>query len=365
MDEVHLYKQIAENVRQDILNGRLKPGDHLPSIRQMTIRWGCTIGTVQHAYQELIRQGLITSRVGQGTRVAAKPPELEDDTPLRRAALINRAEAFLLEVLTSGYSSKEIEAAVQLALDRWRVFEQAPSTPLIQTLRCSGSHDLALTWVASHFNEIAPGYTLQLSFSGSLGGLIAITEGKADLAGCHLWDEESNTYNVPFVRRLLPGKRVALLTLAYRRLGLILPAGNPKGIFCLEDLARPGVGFVNRQTGSGTRVWLDAAIRKAGIRPDQIQGYTIEKVTHSDVARAVAAGQADVGLGLEASARVFGLQFTPLLSERYDLVIPAEMFDTPPIQALVTWLSSTQAKKQIAEFGGYSTSETGKIEWLG
>ena len=86
------------------------------------------------------------------------------------------------------------------------------------SLQFMGSHDPALAWLAAHFSEIAPGYHFQLGFSGSLGGLIALSENAADVAGSHLWDKETNTYNEPFVRRLLPGRRVALITFAYRRL---------------------------------------------------------------------------------------------------------------------------------------------------
>ncbi len=301
MEETFLYRQIADVVRREILQGALKPGDRLPSVRTMMTQWNCTIGTVQRAYQELVRQGLVTSRAGQGTRVVEKLPML-NEIPLRKAALIHRAEAFLLEVLTAGYTPSDVEEAVRQALDRWRVVEQEISRPASQTLRFIGSHDLAVAWLASHFSEIVPGYALQLSFTGSLGGLIALAEGKADLAGSHLWDEETDTYNIAYVRRLLPGKAVALVNLAYRRLGLILTVGNPENIHSISDLARPGLRFVNRQSGSGTRVWLDAALHKFQIDPNGIAGYGLETSTHLEVARTVAEGIADVGLGLEASA---------------------------------------------------------------
>ena len=134
-------------------------------------------------------------------------------------------------------------------------------------------------------------------------GLIALAEGKADLAGCHLWDAESDTYNIPFVHRLLPGKDVTIVTLAHRRQGLIVAPGNPHNIHDLADLTRPGIRFVNRQSGSGTRVWLDAMFSRQGIDPKKIDGYEDERMTHSDVARTVAEGSADVGLGLETAGQ--------------------------------------------------------------
>jgi molybdate-binding protein/DNA-binding transcriptional regulator YhcF (GntR family) len=363
MDEPHLYRQISETMRQEILTGRWKPGDRLPTVREMAEQWNCTIGTIQHAYQELARQGLVTSRAGQGTKVVENLPVL-NDTPLRRATLIHRAEAFLLEVLTAGYNLDEVNQAMREAMDRWRTVASQHDPQDEKTLRFSGSHDLALTWLASHFPEIAPGYTLQLSFSGSLGGLIALAEGKADLAGSHLWDEESDCYNQPFIRRLLPGKRVATITLAYRRLGLILPCGNPRNIQNLADLAQPGLRFINRQSGSGTRVWLDLALRKLDVDTSRIAGYGIEKMTHSAVAQAVAENVADVGIGLEGAAISYGLDFLFLIHDRYDLVVSETVMESAPIKALVDWLNQPSTRQVIENLGGYEAGSTGQVEWV-
>jgi molybdate-binding protein/DNA-binding transcriptional regulator YhcF (GntR family) len=364
MDEPHLYRQISETIRREILNGRWKAGDRLPSVREMAERWNCTIGTIQHAYQELSRQGLVTSRAGQGTKVVESLPVL-NDTPLRRAMLIHRAEAFLLEVLTGGYRLEEVDQAIRQAMDRWRMVESQAEPRAEHVLRFSGSHDLALTWLASHFPEIAPGYSLELSFSGSLGGLIALAEGSADLAGSHLWDEESGLYNVPFIRRLLPGKRVALITLANRRLGLILPPGNPANIQSLADLAQPGLRFVNRQPGSGTRVWLDIALRRQGLETARIAGYATEKMTHSAVAQAVAENEAHAGIGLEGAALSYGLDFLFLTHDRYDLVAPQAVMETPPVAALVAWLKQPSTRQIIEDLGGYEAGSTGQVEWVG
>ena len=363
MEEIYLYQQIVASIRQDIFNGNLNSGDRLPSMREMTSQWDCTVGTVQRAYKELARQGLVISRAGKGTKVVEKLP-YEDQIPLRRVALIHRAESFLLEVLTLGYTSPEIEDALRQALDRWRILTKEASFPPSQTLRFAGSHDLVVTWLASYFTEISPGFNLKLQFSGSLGGLIALREGKAELAGCHLWDEEGDTYNLPFVRRLFPGRRMALVTLAHRRIGLILPKRNPMQLEGLDDLIRPGLRFANRQEGSGSRVWLDANLHKAGISTDQIQGYKNEKVTHLEVALAVAEAEIDVGLGLEAAAQSFGLDFIPLNLERYDLVIQAQSIELPPVRKLMDWLTSPEAKVVITKFGGYETQETGQLVWV-
>ena len=350
MDSTHIYQQITESIRQDILSGVLKPGSRLPPIRKMTEQWQCNTGTILRAYQELARLGLVVSHVGQGTKVADQLPE-QIQTPLRRARLFNRTESFLLETMTAGYSTDEIEQSFRVALDRWKVFSSEPEQAAPNVLRFIGSHDPALALIAAHFHEAEQAFTLQLSFSGSLGGLIALAEKKADLAGCHLWDENTDTYNEPYVRKLLPGQKVALLTLAHRRVGLIVSQGNPLRVRNLLALTKPGITFLNRQQGSGTRVWLDAHLRLAGIDPVTISGYSNEKMTHSEVARAISMGQADVGLGVETVALSYDLDFILLATERYDLVIPAEKWELEAVQAIRKWLESAEAKIAISNLG--------------
>ncbi len=356
-----LYQQIADSIRREIQEGRLRPGDRLPPVRETARRWRCTVGTVQRAYQELARQGLVVGRRGQGTRVAG---EATVPTPLRRAALIHQAEAFLLRAIAEGYTPDEVEQALQLALDHWRALARETPAPESRTLRFVGSHDLAIARIATRFSDIAPSHTLRLTFTGSLGGLIALAQGAADIAGCHLWDAETDTYNVPFVRRVLPGRRVALLTLAHRRVGLIVTPGNPMGLSGLSDLARPGLRFVHRPPGTGTRVWLDAQLRRLGLEGPLPCPAVTEVATHTELALLIADGRADAGLGIEAAARACGLDFVPLTRQRYDLVVPAENWESPPIAALAEWLTTPPARALIADLGGYETEETGKVTWV-
>jgi putative molybdopterin biosynthesis protein len=132
----------------------------------------------------------------------------------------------------------------------------------------------------------------------------------------------------------------------------------------LEDLLRPDLRFINRQQGSGTRVWLDAALRQGGLPVEKIHGYGDERMTHSEVAAAVAAHQADVGIGLEEAAQAYGLDFIFLVQERYDLVIPSEKMKLPSASRLVSWLASAEAKKAISDFGGYDAEQTGNLLWV-
>lgn len=365
MEESVLYQQIAESIRQDILSGRYKPGERLPPVRQLCAAWNCTPGTIQRAYKALAQEGLLVSRPGRGTQVAGAVPQskVQGQESLRRANLVHRMEAMLLEALTAGYALEDIQQAMDLAMDRWRTVSAEHAPPPQDTIRFSGSHDMVVNALAQAvFGKHFPGVRLETSFSGSLGGLIALAEGKADLAGCHLWDAQSDTYNIPFVQRLLPGKAVVIVTLAHRRQGLLVAPGNPLGLRGLDDLTRPAVRFVNRQSGSGTRVWLDAMLAREGIDPRRITGYADERLTHSDVARAVAEGQADVGLGLETAGRAYGLDFVFLTRERYDLVMFAETASQPALEQLRAWLASDAGKQFVAAYPGYDNQETGAVQ---
>lgn len=365
MEDTFLYKQIAESIRKDILTGRYKPGDRLPSVRRLCEVWNCTPGTIQRAYNELAREGLLVSRAGRGTQIAGIVPQskMQGQETIRRASLVNRMETALLEALTAGYQLSEIQQAMDLAMDRWRTLSVERTAPAAASLRFAGSHDMLVNELAHHFfGRVAQETRLQVTYVGSLGGLIALAEGKADLAGCHLWDEESNTYNIPFVHRLLPGKEVTVVTLAHRRQGLIVAPGNPLQIKELADLTRPGIRFVNRQSGSGTRVWLDAMLARDRVDPRSIHGYEDERLTHSDVARTVAEGSADVGLGLENAGNAFGLGFVFLNRERYDLIMQSETAQLPAVQDLIAWLAAEEGKQFVARHTGYESQETGQFQ---
>ena len=374
--ESFLYLEIAESIRRRIASGELKPGDRLPSVREMARRWHCTPGTVSRAYAELAREGLVVGHRGGGTRVA--PNLLQPERPAWRwANLVNRAERFLLEALGSGYSPEETRIALDVALARWEEVAGAGKrkakvearkagdealSPL--AIRFIGSHDLLVEQLAQMLRRRSPQVRLEIEYAGSLGGLIALARGEAHLAGVHLWDEATDTYNAPYVRRIFPGRRMILLTLAHRRLGLIVARDNPHRIQGLRDLIRSDVVFINRQRGSGTRVWLDAQLKSLGIDPAGIRGYENEEITHLGLARAVAEGRADVGLGIEAAALAYGLGFIPLTLERYDLVVPCEVWSIPACQALVEAVRSPEFCSAVEALGGYETREIGKERWI-
>ena len=224
-----------------------------------------------------------------------------------------------------------------------------------------GSHDIALELLASQTNQASQDAVLVPLPVGSLDGLIALRQGLGQVAGCHLFDEVSGEFNRDYVRHLFPGRQMLLFTLTHREQGLLVASGNPKEILTIDDLARPDVTIVNRQPGSGTRLWLDRALAEEGISAADVQGYELVADTHLSAGQAITRGDADVGLGLLAAARHLDLDFIPLFEERYDLVLPAESAADPLFQPLLNHMQSASFRQSIRQLGGYDTQQTGDI----
>lgn len=364
----HLYQEIAESLRQQIASGDLPPGARLPSVRETARQWRCTPGTVSRAYRQLAEEGLIDGHRGGGTRVisnilAEHPPQL------RWAELVNRAEQYLLEALAAGHDASESQAALSIAVSRWRALQETGPAEAAHPasgapMRFAGSHDLAVELLIQSLQEVAPEAAPLAMFVGSLGGLMAMARDEADIAGVHLWDATTGAYNLPYVRRLLPGRRLALVTLVHRALGLIVPPGNPQGLEGLADLTREGVRWVNRQSGSGTRVWLDDQLVATGIKPEQIAGYEQVETTHLAVAQAVKSGQATAGLGIQAAAAAYGLHFIPLTEENYQLVVPETLWESAAWQAALSTIRSDSFQAAVAEMKGYNVAAAGQVIWI-
>lgn len=368
-----IFTQIADHLRQMVATGRLQPGERLPTVRQLAESLAISPGTVVKAYRQLERDGVIQSRRGGGTAVVGKASDPQLLT-LRQTRLSNMMSNGILEALSQGYSLEEIEAAFSIHLDRWREERrdsgQARQRPPkgIETgkvLVIVASHDLALNMLVRRLRQKNPEIKIDVTYAGSLGGLIALQEGRADLAGIHLLDAETGEYNYPYVKHLLPGREMAIVHLAYRIQGLMFAAGNPKQIKSIEDLRRPDVTLVNRQNGSGTRILLDQELRQLGITPSEIKGYTDEVDTHLAVARGIAQGEAHVGLGIEAAARACHIDFLPLYRERYDLVIPIENYKNKKLAPLLKVIASKDFRKAVTEAGGYDTSQSGTTTFVG
>ncbi len=239
-----------------------------------------------------------------------------------------------------------------------------PRETLADVLLVVGSHDATLDLLADRLmaQRDTQRHPVRLvsNHVGSLGGLTALKEGMALMAGAHLFDPESGDFNFPFITRYTPDLDLLVVNLAIRHQGLITAPGNPKGLQGVADLARGDVRFVNRQRGAGTRILLDHHLKLAGVKPSAVNGYGKEEHTHTAVALNVAMGEADCGLGVMAAARALALDFVPLARERYDLLIPAAHAEDPRVQALLALLEDDETQRAIVAQGGYETALTGQ-----
>jgi len=236
-----------------------------------------------------------------------------------------------------------------------------PLSLIKNTIVAVGSHDNTLDIIADQIKAGHSSLTLSSSHVGSMGGLMAIKKGVCHLAGSHLLDIYDGSYNISYIKKYLPNRKVKLINLVFRDQGLIVSPGNPKTIKGIEDLDRNDITFINRQAGSGTRILLDYKLNQLGMEPEKISGYDNEEFTHMSVAVAVLSGSVDVGLGIFAAAKALNLDFIPVVTEQYDLIIPEEYFEWENIQILLKTISTKEFKDRVEALGGYSTEKTGEI----
>jgi putative molybdopterin biosynthesis protein len=229
------------------------------------------------------------------------------------------------------------------------------------TILAIGSHDISLDLLASRIRQVDPSLSLASANVGSMGGIMAVKQGQAHVAGTHLLDPETGDFNVPYILEHFSPAEVLLVHLGWREQGLMVLPGNPKGISGIEDLARPGVRFVNRQKGSGTRLLLDYELERKGMDPGSLTGYEREMFTHTAVAAAVAGGSADAALGVLAAAKALGLEFVPVARERYDLLVLESFSRTRGYEALLAVLRDPGYRSEVEALGGYDLSESGKL----
>lgn len=275
-----------------------------------------------------------------------------------RHHLLVLQEAGLVELIEIRKSKRVTEKyyhakAPAFLIEQW-VFP-ATDKPLVIF---SGSHDLALRGL---MELTAPHLQLIILPVGSLNGLIHLRQGICQISGTHIYDPQSGEYNLPTLMQLFPDRSIQVITLAQRVQGLIITAGNPKGIHQFADIARADIRFINRNEGSGTRLWLDHALAQLGIPPNNIIGYEQQLATHERTAQYVRSGKADVALGLQAAAFRYGLDFIPLFVERYDLVFPAQQ--QAALSPLLECLSSKPFRQYLNSLPGYDYSHSGEQKY--
>jgi len=223
-----------------------------------------------------------------------------------------------------------------------------------EVLLAAGSDDPALAILHGIYGAQEGTAPLFMATVGSGAGLDSLRRGVTDFATAHLLEPAR------LARDLLPSATV-VVELFYRELGWVVPQGNPKGIASVRDLARAKLRFINRQSGSGTRVYLDQQLACGRLSGKKIPGYDETVSTHLEVGLRVLSGRCDVGLATRTTAHLLGLDFVPLVRERFDMVVPKDRFFTAGIQRLLGVVGSREFRDRVSALGGYDVTESGRI----
>lgn len=307
---------------------------------------------------DLIKKGELPSyRVGKQMRV--------DHSDLERYKQNSRSSGAYTPPLPSS-GGQEIPLA-QPSVPFAAPYQAFPSPPP-HTLKSSGvnvvitGQDMSLDILATHLERTLPSTRPLRSYAGSLDSLIAMYQGESDIVSTHLLDGDTGEYNLPYIRRLLTGLSYIVVHLLTRSAGFYVQKGNPKGIRGWSDLQQSGLTLINRERGSGARVLLDEQLRLHGIPSSRLDGYTNEENSHLAVAGMVARGGADVGIGTEKAARIVdGIDFIPLIKERYDLVMVKKPENELWIGAVLDILRSEAFRSELRSIHSYDLSETGTV----
>ena len=218
--------------------------------------------------------------------------------------------------------------------------------------------DVVLDILANYLQQ--EGLSAGRTYLSSFEGLLALYQDKVDVAACHLYD--GSGYNAGFVRSLIPGIPAVLVNVSYRSVGFYVRRGNPKGIRGWEDLARRDVSILNRRPGSSSRILLDVQLKRLGLAASNIRGYDKIMRSHLTMAAAIAEGEADLAIGTERISRQMdGIDFIPLLEERYDVALKKERLDSLPVQKLIAVMNQPAFRRELSRFSGNDYRDSGKI----
>ena len=222
--------------------------------------------------------------------------------------------------------------------------------------------DIMLDILSRHLETYHLETRIYRSYVGSYNGLYSMYTKGASAATTHLWDASTDTYNLTYIKSLLPGIPTVVIHLAKRMQGFYVLKGNPKDIKTWQDLTKPNIIFANREKGSGTRVLLDENLKKLNINSSQINGYSRECTSHLAVASTIARGGADVGIGTQnASIQIKNIDFIPIQEEKYELVIKKEDMNTRIVKSIMEVLNSDIFKFEVLGLGGYDIAEMGNL----
>jgi molybdate-binding protein/DNA-binding XRE family transcriptional regulator len=303
-----------------------------------------------------------------------------------REAAPNTPDSMTAEVLSASPPVKGQPVRICPVGSRW-VSVPVPNTPYFMpeadgvvkgTSRTKGRADLMVfakeeasqkrlllagcdpaTSLLSNMVERISGVEVVSAAASSKLALAWLKDGKVHIAGSHLEDSKSGEFNLPYVREQFPGEEILVITFAKWEEGLVVAPGNPKGIRAAGDLARKGVRFVNREAGSGSRALLDRMLKAADVSTAKVHGYDRIALGHLPAAYYVLAGEADACIATGSAAQTFGLDFVPLHSARYDLVMRKRTGDLPGVKAFLDVLQRATLRRKLEVLAGYDTSQTG------
>jgi molybdate transport repressor ModE-like protein len=279
-------------------------------------------------------------------------------TPL---ATLERGRGATLAPAGESLLQADAAAARRLGLALAQLSVEIGSVPAPRgPLRIAASHDIALAQLRDGLPASSP-LRLDLAFMGSLDALAAFSRGDADLAGFHVPASGLDIGTRQKLGRWLKPRRDRLIWFADREQGLIVPRGNPRRVRTLADVAAKKLRFVNRERGSGTRLLVDSLLARSRVAPARINGYDSSERNHVAVAAAVAAGTADVGVGLRAAAAEFGLGFVPAANERYLFAVRADALESPRIRAFLDLLRGPLPRRAMQALPGYDASAAGTV----
>jgi molybdate-binding protein len=222
---------------------------------------------------------------------------------------------------------------------------------------CDPAVSILADWISRHHAPVR----LASFGCASKQALDALGDGQVHVAGAHLRHRKTGEYNLDAARSALGRRRTMLVGFARWELGLATASGNPHRIRGFDDLKRRGLRLVNRERGVGARNALNEALRELDIDSKTIAGYEVEVPGHLEVAEAIAASRADVGVTIRVAADAYGLGFVPIREERYDLAIPEREMSSTPVRAMMESLTSARFAREVATLCGYDTSSMGKV----
>jgi putative molybdopterin biosynthesis protein len=331
---------LMRNPLLDLLHAVREQGSISGAARALGLSYRHVWGALKEAEQTLGRELIIWEK-GQRAQLTEFGQKLLWAERQAQARLAPHIEAL----------RGDIERALSMAFD-----DNA------HVLMLYASHDAALAALRQH--SAAQGLHLDIRFMGSVDAITALNAGRCLMAGFHTTERPAvNSVAAQAYRRQLKPGLHKLIGFAQRMQGLMVARGNPLGITGLHDLGRSGLRYINRATGAGTRVLLDELLQTHQINPASICGYDSQEPSHAAVAQAVASGAADFGLGIEVAALEKGLDFIPLVRERYHLVCLKSALTQAPVQALLRVLQSPGWQSALTRLPGYSVepAQSGQV----